>query len=357
MRLHMLGSEWFADRPGGLNRYFDSLFTSLRNADVADMRAGAFGSAPSGAESLGPVGLGMAERLRASWAWGRGIDEGLVDFHFALYAWAALRGRRPQRYVVHFHGPWASESRVAGQGRFGAQIKFRLESSVLSGAERVIVLSNHFADVVVRDYSIPAARVSIIPGGVDTAAFVPDDQPATAAGRLVVSVRRLEERMGLDVLLRAWPQVLARYPDSRLLIIGDGSSRGRLERQVAELHLEASVTLAGLQSDAFVLRAYQEAHVSVVPSVALEGFGLIALESLACGTPAVVTNCGGLAGIVRPLSPDLVTEIGDVNGLAKAIVLALDGEGPSGAECREWATRFSWDRIAAAHVDLYRDLQ
>jgi glycosyltransferase involved in cell wall biosynthesis len=353
----MLGSEWFADRPGGLNRYFDSLYTALRAADVADLRAGAFGSALPGAESLGPVDMGMAHRLRASWAWGRRVDEGLVDFHFAMYAWAALRGRRPQRYIVHFQGPWASESRVAGQGRFRAQIKFRMERAVLNGAERVIVLSNHFADLLVRHYSIPAGRISIIPGGVDTAAFVPGDPPPRAAGRMVVSVRRLEERMGLDILLRAWPQVLARYPDSRLLIIGDGSSRAKLERLVADLHLGASVTLAGLQSDAYVLRAYQEADVSVVPSVALEGFGLIALESLACGTPAVVTNCGGLPGIVEPLSPNLVTEIRDVDALGKTIVLALDGDRPSGAECREWAERFSWDRIAAAHVDLYRALQ
>lgn len=356
MSVQMLGSEWFAARPGGLNRYFESLWTALRRTAGTTVGAAAFGQAPEGGTSLGPAHLSLPRRMRAGHAWGRLIRDGeLVDLHFALYARAALAGMPAGRSICHFHGPWAAESIVGGDARLKARAKKRVELAVLRQARGVVALSSQFADVLQRDYGVPAARISVIPGGVDVDRFAPADD-VRPHEKQVVAVRRLEDRMGLDVLLRAWPTVLRRHPDARLLVIGEGSARGRLEALTASLGLGGSVQLVGRQSDDYVVTAYRESTVSVVPSIALEGFGLIALESLACGTPAVVTRCGGLPGVVEPLSGDLVVDVGDEDDLARAIVSVLDGDAPSAADCRGYAERFSWDRIAGDHLDLYRSL-
>jgi glycosyltransferase involved in cell wall biosynthesis len=356
MNLQMLGSEWFAARPGGLNRYFEALWAALRRTPGTTVGAAAFGTAPAGGKSLGPAILSLPRRLRASHDWGRLIqDSELVDVHFALYARAALAGMSAARSICHFHGPWAAESIVGGESPLKGWAKKRVEAAVLREVSNVVVLSSQFADVLRRDYGVPGNRISVIPGGVDVDTFTPADN-GSSRDKQVVAVRRLEDRMGLDVLIRAWPTVLGRHPDARLLVVGEGSARAKLEALTGSLGLDASVRLVGRQSDGYVVSAYRQSAVSVVSSVALEGFGLIALESLACGTPAVVTRCGGLPGVVAPLSAELVVDAGDPGDLARGIVAVLDGEAPSAADCRRYAERFSWDRVAGDHLDLYSGL-
>jgi glycosyltransferase involved in cell wall biosynthesis len=355
MSLHMLGSEWFSARPGGLNRYFEALWGALGRASGTTVAAAAFGAPPEGGASLGPVTLTLPNRLRACRDWSRQISDGsLVDYHFALYARTALRGSTTSGSIAHFHGPWASESVVGGDPRLKVWAKKRVELALLRHVARVVVLSRQFADVLCTQYGMAADRIEVIPGGVDVDRFLP--VIGSAPGKQVVAVRRLEDRMGLDVLLQAWPRVLQRHADATLLIIGDGTARPRLEALVASLGVSNSVRLVGRQSDDYVVSAYQRSAVSVVPSIALEGFGLIALESLACGTPPVVTRCGGLPGVVEPLDARLVVEVGDPIGLAEAIASTLDGHAPAAGECRSYAERYSWDRVAHDHLDLYASL-
>lgn len=356
MNVQMLGSEWFAARPGGLNRYFESLWGALRGTAGGTVGAAAFGDAPEGGTSLGSAKLSLPRRLTASHAWGQLCSDGeLIDLHFALYARAAIAGLPAPRLISHFHGPWAAESIVGGDARLKARAKKQVEMAVLRRASGVVTLSSQFADIVRRDYGVPANRISVIPGGVDVERFTPAGGDRSRE-KQVVAVRRLEDRMGLDVLVAAWPAVLMRHPEARLLVVGEGSARARLEALSASLGLGGSVRLVGRQSDDFVVDAYRQSTVSVVPSVALEGFGLIALESLACGTPAVVTRCGGLPGVVEPLSADLVVDVGDPGDLARGIADVLDGDAPSATECRSHAERFSWARVADDHLDLYASL-
>src|SRR5205807_5699025 len=125
---------------------------------------------------------------------------------------------------------------------------------------------------------------------------------------VVAAVRRLVPRMGLDVLLDAWqalgsPGVLA--------IGGDGPLRPELEARGDE-----SVRFLGRLSDDDLVALYSAADVTVVPSLALEGFGLVVLESLACGTPVVVSDAGGLPEAVAGLDASLVVPAGDAGVLA-----------------------------------------
>lgn len=346
-RVHMTGSEWFGSAPGGLNRYFTDLYAALAGRDDITVDAAAFGDPPAGARSLAPTGGSTLHRARTAYT-DRPAGAAVLDRHFALYGPPARHGRA---LVVHFHGPWAAESRMAGEGAAATGAKYLLERVRALRADRFVVLSGHFRDLLVSDYGVRPEAISVIPPGVDLARF----RPARASAEpVVLCVRRLEQRMGIDVLLRGWPAVLAEHPGARLVIVGTGTAEAALRAQAEPLG--ASVRFAGRVRDAELSGLYAAAALTVVPSIALEGFGLIALESLAAGRAPVVTACGGLPDSVRDLDDSLIVPAGDAEALAARLVAALDGKLPDPQRCRAHAETFSWTAAADRHVALYREL-
>ncbi|SEC61581.1 D-inositol-3-phosphate glycosyltransferase (plasmid) [Tsukamurella tyrosinosolvens] len=345
--VHLTGTTWPGTAPGGLPRYFADLFAALRLCADLDVGATAFGDPEPGGASWGPDAGSTAARVRAS---RRPAPAGtaVLDRHFALFG-PAPRGAA---LVTHFHGPWAQESAAAGEGRVAVAVKAFVERARYRGSDRFVVLSQAFADVLVARYGADRGAIAVIPPGVDLARFtatpVPDGPPR------VLCVRRLERRMGIDVLLRAWPAVLARHPGARLDVVGDGSQRRALQQHASDLGITDTVTFVGTIDDADLARRYAAATLTAVPSVAWEGFGLVALESLASGRAPVVTDVGGLPDAVRDLAADLVVSAGDPDALADRLAAGLDGVRPSAQDCRAHAERFSWGVAAARHAALYR---
>ncbi|MEU8901479.1 glycosyltransferase family 4 protein [Nocardia sp. NPDC048505] len=354
----MTGSEWFAAAPGGLNRYFTDLFLALARNPGAAVTAAAFGAAPAaaGARSWGPLGGSTAHRARTAFLDRRELTRGTVlDRHFSLYGPAAVDRRGGLPLVVHFHGPWAAESKLAGQREIATRAKYLVERLRYLRADRYVVLSQYFREVLGNDYGVPADRIEVIPPGVDLTRFTAKPPPAATGVRTVLCVRRLERRMGIDNLLRCWPGVLAEHPDTRLVIVGTGTAEAELRTRAAPLG--DSVRFAGHVGDDELTALYARATLTVVPTVALEGFGLIALESLAAGRAPIVTDCGGLPDSVRGLDPSLIVPAGDAEALGARIVSALDGDLPGTAKCRAHAESFSWDVTAERHLTMYRDIR
>ncbi len=351
VRVHMTGSEWFGSAPGGLNRYFTDLHGALAARLDVVVSSTAFGTAPDGGGSWGPVGGSTLRRARTAYLDRAGAGPVILDRHFALYGPPARRGHR---LVVHFHGPWAAESRMAGGGTLAVRAKFAIERLRARGADRFVVLSEHFRDLLVADYRIRPEAVRVLPPGVDLDRFPLRERDEATARPLVLCVRRLEQRMGIDVLLRGWPAVVAACPDARLVIVGTGTAEAALREQAAQ-HRD-TVTFEGTATDERLAELYARAACTVVPSVALEGFGLIALESLASGRAPVVTDCGGLPDSVRGLDPSLIVAAGDADALAARLAAALSGDLPDPARCRAHAETFSWAVAAQRHVNLYREL-
>src|SRR5207245_2572830 len=170
------------------------------------------------------------------------------------------------------------------------------------------------ADQLWKLYAVPRERIVRIRGAAATDRFTPAPDRGAIRGELglsadraiVLTVRNLEARMGLDNLLGAMAVLKVRRPSALLLIGGAGSLRGALEAQSQALGLSEHVKFLGFVPDAELPRYYQAADVFVLPTRELEGFGLVTVEALACGTPVLGTPVGATPEILRALCPTLV---------------------------------------------------
>lgn len=243
-----------------------------------------------------------------------------------------------------------------------AALARRLERAAIAGSRRLVALSSLSVRQLAEIHGIDASRVTLIPGGVDLGRFAPIADRATVREALgwprpapvVFTVRRLVPRMGLEILLDG----MTKLPGVTLIVGGTGWLRPRLEQMAASLGIAARVRFAGFIPDADLPRYYGAADLVALPSVALEGFGLITLEALACGTPVVVTPGTGAVDVVAPLEPGWVADNISPQAVADVIARALPraGEPELRARCRAHAEGYSWERMAARHEDLYRTL-
>lgn len=360
---------------GGVDRYFQRLTEGLRT-NGQPCTALAFGSAPGtislekwdgrtpASVCLGAMSDPLIHRLKAIRTAGQKVRPNeLIASHFSLYA-AAIPHLQQRRHVVHFHGPWADESAREGQSRVAVMAKRWIETRVYRSADRFIVLSSAFRNVLSKDYRIPAEKISIVPGGVETARFTPRDK-GEARRRLgwpekapiVLCVRRLTNRMGLASLIEAFATLRLDHREARLIIIGKGRLEGELRQTASRTGCSESVLFTGFLPDDELPFAYAAADFSIVPSESLEGFGLTTLESLGCGTPVLVTPVGGLPETVCELDSSLILAGKDVAALAQGIRRGLAGELPSRAACRDYVeSRFDWRTIARRVADVYEEV-
>lgn len=356
--------------PGGVERYTQELRHALRSAGagVTSVVIGPADPASGhivGGHSKGSLITRLLSYTRAARRAGK--DSFLVDSHFALYGALPIRTvLRKRPLAVHFHGPWARET-VAERGGGGLSFRARhaLERSIYRRARVVVTLSGAFRRVLIEEYRVEPWSVRVIPPGVDHQFFSPGDPADSrrlldldAAAPVVVCARRLVTRVGLDVLLDAWPEVLEQHPSAILVIAGDGPLRQELEARAKELGVGASVHFLGRVPETTLLAAYRAADVAVVPSRSLEGFGLVVLEAMACGVPVVTTDVGGLPEAAGALGANLVVPSGDSGALAErlSLVLAHKLPVPSRSELRDHAVSHDWGNVGERHVGLYREM-
>jgi glycosyltransferase involved in cell wall biosynthesis len=172
------------------------------------------------------------------------------------------------------------------------------------------------------------------------------------------AARRLTARTGVIQLVEAMPAVLAHCPTARLAIAGDGHLRKTIDERVRRLDLEDSVRLLGRISNKDLRDWYRTADLTITPTQELEGFGLSTAESLAVGTPALVTPVGANPELVHDLHPHLVATGSTPADLSRAICLLLDEKGllkRLRAKARAHAhPRWSWDQVSERYLELYQ---
>lgn len=297
----------------------------------------------------------------------KGGNFDLVASHFALFTFPVMRTIRKLPLVVHFHGPWAAESKAEGEGGLAVKAKWFIERNVYKKAERFIVLSEAFKKLLIENYKIDADRIRIVRGGVhadrfDTGLSIREAREKIGWSQdrpIILVVRRLARRMGLENLIAAVVRVKQQIPDVQLMIAGSGPLRAELEDRIQAASLDSHVSLLGFVPDELLPIAYRAADFSIVPTVSLEGFGLITIESMAAGTPVLVTNVGGLPEVVKDLSEDMIIADAEVRTLASHITSVLLGgiKLPDQHACQSYVrSRFDWPVIAQNVRTVYEEV-
>ncbi|WP_373231256.1 glycosyltransferase family 4 protein [Cohnella sp.] len=381
MKILASGMEWAKHRPGGLNHYFADYLMAMNqcghtvegliSAERKELEA------PSYIRDVitGSAKLGTYQRMKFFHTSIRNrtlaFQPDVFNPHFGLYASLVSRRVIPAHVpiVSHFHGPWAQESLVEDSGNqltkfIRYQLKKKVEHTTYRRSDAFIVLSNSFRDILSREFDIPKESVHRIPGAVDIERFRPSEDRSSLREQLGIRkeqkvlfcARRLVRRMGIDQLILAMTQILREVPDTLLFIAGQGALKDEYERLIDEHHLRSSVRLLGRVSEEDLVRWYQAADVSIVPTRTLEGFGLVTTESLACGTPVLGTPYGGTKEILEPFSSELLFRDGTPAGIAEKVISVMKGECsiPSREECRRHALQhYTWDKVARSVTSVF----
>lgn len=232
--------------------------------------------------------------------------------------------------------------------------------------DHVLAISSTVKEFAVRRMGFRAENVEVLYYPLPRHSFAPPDPERVMAVRrahgiprdapVIGAVTRFYPSKGIRHLVQAFPAVRAKFPDARLVLVGQGPEEARLREQCRTLGVEDRVVFAGFQREA---QAYAAAFtVAVVPSLE-EGFGLVALEAQALGVPVVASREGGLPEVVSDGHTGLLVPPADAGALAAAICTLLgDAElrENMGRAARTQAERFSLDRYVARLIELYREL-
>ncbi|MDO9486470.1 MAG: D-inositol-3-phosphate glycosyltransferase [Actinomycetota bacterium] len=245
------------------------------------------------------------------------------------------------------------------------------EAQVVSAATRLIANTNDEARQLVGLYGADPARVDVVHPGVDLALFTPGDQLQSRArlgiaadAKLLLFVGRIQPLKAPDVLLRAAAQMLERDPSLRsrlLIVIAGGPSGSGLDHPTSlsdlaeELNIVDLVRFEPPTDRATLADWYRAADLTVVPSYS-ESFGLVAIESQACGTPVIAAAVGGLRTSVSDGSSGVLITGHNTDEYAKVLsdVLAdaqLMQQLRAGS--RLHASRFGWESTASGLIASY----
>jgi D-inositol-3-phosphate glycosyltransferase len=244
------------------------------------------------------------------------------------------------------------------------ELRIRAERELAKACHRIIAATEREKEDLIRHYDASPERIGVIPCGVNLDLFQPVDK-ALARRQLgfnddsiILFVGRMDPLKGIDRLLMAMAY-LEKQQGLRLVVIGgddDGEAEvERLQRLSQRLHIQDSVTFAGPVRQEELPSYYSAAHICVLPSY-YESFGLVALESLACGTPVVAAGVGGIESIVRQGETGYVVEDNAPLRLADRIAALLsrpDGGVQSASSTRASVLRFGWPNIAEAIIEEY----
>lgn len=373
MKVLTIGMHWLPEDAGGLCRYYYDCLNYLPQVGVELKgllagRSSVVDESHGQVESFAPI---QSPFHRRYFAVRKSVKQhlsqehyDLITGHFALYTFPVLSYAKRYPLVTHFHGPWAMECEAEGGSKLTNLLRKRLEQACYQESQQFIVLSRAFQKELHQRYDVPLEKIHVIPGGVDTDRFAVRGSKAEARSHLGWSqdrpimfvVRRLAKRMGLENLIEAMQEVKRKVPDALLLIAGKGELHDSLAAQIQALDLADHVKLLGFISDDDLPIAYRAANFSIVPTVALEGFGLIVTESLASGTPVLGTPIGGIPEILSPLSPELVFAGTSPEHLSQGIVKALMNLDslPNAEACQSYArTNYDWLKISTKIKSVY----
>ncbi len=298
----------------------------------------------------------------------------IIHSHYWLSGLAALQLRRQWHVpIVHmFHTLAMMKSRVARNAdEEPSDLRLESEQVILREVDRIVAATQAELAQFQWLYKVDTSHTAVIPPGVNTAHFypIPTDEAKEFVGvspdqNLLLFVGRIQALKGIDTLLEAMAlleerRVLADHPVSLMVIGGEPDASGedmpaemaRLKELCQSLGMGDLVTFIGKRDQDTLQYYYSAAEIVVVPSH-YESFGMVALEAMACGTPVVASETGGLIFLVRDGETGFHVPAGDAGALADRLQTLIEDEVLRvrlGRQAADYAKAYDWS-VAADHI-------
>jgi len=265
-----------------------------------------------------------------------------------------------------------NEDELEGHHNFKQRIK--TEKTIMTRANQVIATSPHQKDIITDNYGIPEEKTDVITPGFDPEKYCRIDENSLKKAiakhglpsRYILAVGRITEYKGHDLLIEAMKYVCREIPDVKLVFrIGskelhenEAKKINELRQMVRKLDMEKQVLFYDYVED--IESFYNAAEVFVLPST-YEPFGMVAIEAMACGTPAVLTAKGGLIDLLEDEKDALFVNPVDTEAMAKSIVRLLRDESLHKDISRNGYNKahtfFTWDNIAGRILEIVGKLE
>ncbi|NMF57738.1 glycosyltransferase family 4 protein [Pseudanabaena yagii] len=305
-----------------------------------------------------------------------GTNYPLIHTNYWMSAWVGLQlKQRMNVQLVHtYHSLGAVKYQSVSDRPAIADTRLAIERQILEQGDCVVATSPQEVEHL-RSLVSSKGMIEVIPCGTDIQTFhlMPKEEARAKLGlphdeQVVLYVGRFDPRKGIETLVRAFAQLKESDNSQklRLLIVGgsdpdavDGQERSRIEALVRDCGLGAVTQFVGQVGHDRLPLYYTAADVCVIPSH-YEPFGLVAIEAMACGTPVVASDVGGLKFTVVQGETGWLVPPQNVGAFAEAISFALN-DPLAVTKMREQASlrvqqNFSWNGVAIQLSDLYRRL-
>jgi len=295
----------------------------------------------------------------------QGLHYDLIHSHYWL---SGLAGKQLQLWwhvphVVMFHTLGAAKNSI-GIGEDEPELRIESEREVVANCEQIVAATEREREDLILHYGASPTKIAVIPCGVNLDLFRPIDKE-TARRRLrldhekvMLCVGRIDPLKGLDQLLRALTYIRGNEAPRLMIVGGDQHSQDEvhaLQRMARELHIEERVGFVGAVAQEKLPLYYSAADICVISSY-YESFGMVALESLSCGTPLVATDVGAMRHIIRNNEAGRIVEDNTPRQLASTIsdLLSQTQDQAQGVETRRAAmAEFSWANITEMMLREY----
>lgn len=223
-------------------------------------------------------------------------------------------------------------------------------------ADKLIAVSEAIAEEAIRYYGLPRNKIHVIHNGVTVKNSC---NSAENLEHTMLCVGRLVWRKGFKYVIDAITYILPKYPDAKLLIIGDGEDRSFLELYARKLKIENSVRFLGNVTTRTLYDLYSKAMVYVQPSL-YEPFSIATLEAMSMGKPVVAARVGGTPEVVIDEETGLLVEPRNSHQLADAVDRIFSDDSLrkklSRKAIKKVQNKFSWKKVAEKTFELYKDV-
>ena len=281
--------------------------------------------------------------------------------------------------IIHmFHTLGLMKNRVAREGESEGDYRIKGEREVIRSVDKIIAATPAELAQLQWLYETNIEHVTVIPPGVNTKNFypIPTDEAREYINvpnnkRMVLFVGRIEPLKGIDTLIKSISLLIKnkrnKQPDICLAIIGGNKPSDnqemsqemkKLHKLIEDLNLKDAVKFLGQRPQNLLPYYYSAADIAVVPSH-YESFGMVALESMACGTPVIASQVGGLAYLINDGKTGFHVPDQDANALSDRLSEVLFNDNlleDVGAQASIYAKDYSWEKITPQIVAVYQEV-